>query len=81
MASLYPTVTEAEFSNDSARLQQAILQRPAKEIISPLTMPSRLTKLPLRLPSTTTPSSSTPSARSAKSARCTASSIRSVSFT
>lgn len=54
MASLYPTVTDAEFSKLSARLQQAILQRPANEIISPLTMPSRLKKLPLRLPSTTT---------------------------
>ena len=29
-------MTEAEFSNDSARLQQAILHSPAKEIISPL---------------------------------------------
>ena len=81
MASLYPTVTEAEFSKLSARLQQAILQRPANEIISFLTMPSRLTKLPLRLPSTTTSSNSTPSALSANSIRSAPFATCSVSFT
>ena len=80
MASLYPTVTDAEFSNDSARLQQAILQSPANEIISFLAMPSLLTKLPRCVPSITTSSTARPSGWSRMTRRPAPDSTRSVSF-